>query len=132
MDLTTLFRGVITLQLLCTVVLVAVLPSGGIYGDEPFGNLGIVLLIYWLLFFLSLLLIFMLRPFGRTLFTLVLLMAIPVWLTLPEPVIPKGNLGDALYWLGGLLDGAILAMLYVTDLKNKFIRPQESSADKNQ
>ena len=129
MDLTNLFRGLIILQFLCTAALVIVLPGDGIYGDEPFGYLGLVLLVYWLLFFLSLLLIFMLRPFGKTLFTFVLLMAIPVWLALPEPVIPKGNLADAVYWLGGVLDGAMLTMLYVTNLKEKFIRRQERGAD---
>tara|TARA_B100000787_G_scaffold81331_1_gene60022 strand:+ start:172 stop:321 length:150 start_codon:yes stop_codon:yes gene_type:complete len=38
----------------------------------------------------------------------------------PESSIPSGNLYEILGWLAGVLDGAMLAILYLTNIKEIF------------
>ena len=89
------------------------------------GIIDIAALIYSLLFFVSLVLLFRFKPSGRTMFTILLIVGIPLSLGMSESSIPTGSLYQTYVWFGGLLEGAMLAILYLTSIKERFQKIEE-------
>ena len=66
-------------------------------------------------------LIFDIQTFlGRTLFTILVITSVLLTFVAPESSVPSGNLYEILGWLAGVLDGAMLAILYLTKIKGRF------------
>ena len=122
MEMSKLFRGLIALQVLTTIamVLIPVDPN-----NETLTTIALIGgIITSLFFFVGLILLFIFNAWGRPIFTASVLLAIPLTLSIPEATIPIGNLVGLLNWFGGVLDGAMLAMLYLTSLKERFKKEQ--------
>ena len=124
MELSKLFKGLIIFQLLSVVAMVIVLPDDPVY-EEAIGIFDYVFLVYILLWLASLVLLFRFKSSGRTLFTILVIIGIPLTLGMSESSIPTGNLYEMLLWFGGALDGAMLAILYLTNIKERFQKIQE-------
>jgi hypothetical protein len=118
-----LFKGLIILQVLTILVMVQM-------PDDPSNEslTSIVLIggtITSLFFFVGLILLFSFNPWGRGIFTASVFLAIPLTLAIPQATIPISNLEGLLNWFGGALDGAMLAMMYLTSLKERFQKVKE-------
>ncbi len=119
MELSKLLRGLIIFQFLSLVAMVIVTPDDPAY-DGTLDLTLIASLIYFVLWLVSLVLLFIFKPLGRTLFFASVIFGMLLYLGLPEPSIPTGNLFEILVWFGGALDGAMLAILYLTEIKERF------------
>ena len=119
MELSKLLRGLIIFQFLSLVAMVIVTPDDPTY-DGTLDLTLIASLIYFVLWLVSLVLLFIFKPLGRTLFFASVIFGMLLYLGLPEPSIPTGNLFEILVWFGGALDGAMLAILYLTEIKERF------------
>ena len=125
MELSKLFKGLIIVELVTIVAMVLVVPVDPVYEEISTGIFDIVNLVYSLLFFVSLVLLFRFKSSGRTLFAILVIIGIPLSLGMPESSVPTGNLYQTLLWFGGALDGAILAILYLTSIKKRFQKIEE-------
>ena len=123
MELSKLFKGLIIVELVTMVAMVMVAPVDPAY--EEIDIFVIVALIHTLLFLVSLVLLFRFKPLGRTLFAILVIIGIPLSLGMPEPSVPTGSLLETLTWFGGALDGAMLAILYLTSIKERFQKIEE-------
>tara|TARA_B100000035_G_C20904504_1_gene511019 strand:+ start:516 stop:884 length:369 start_codon:yes stop_codon:yes gene_type:complete len=119
MELSKLLRGLIIFQVLSIVALVIFTPDDPVYEGTP-DLIVIASLIYIFILLISLVLLFIFKPLGRTLFFASVIFGMLLYLGLPEPSIPTGNLFEILVWFGGALDGAMLAILYLTEIKERF------------
>ena len=124
MELSKLFKGLIIFQLLSVVASVIVLPDDPVY-EEAIGIIDIASLIYMLLWLASLVLLFRFKSSGRTWFTILVIIVMLLTLGMPESSVPTGTLYEMLVWFGGALDGAMLAILYLTNIKERFQKIQE-------
>ena len=124
MELSKLFKGLIIFQLVSVVASAIVLPDDPVY-EEAIGIFDIVALIHAILFFVSLVLLFRFKSSGRTLFTILVIIGMLLTLGMPESSVPTGTLYEMLVWFGGALDGAMLAILYLTNIKERFQKIQE-------
>ena len=125
MELSKLFRGLIIVHFVSIVAIVMVVPVDPAYEEISIGIIDISALIYSLLFFVSLVLLFRFKPSGRTMFTILLIVGIPLSLGMSESSIPTGSLYQTYVWFGGLLEGAMLAILYLTSIKERFQKIEE-------
>ena len=123
MELSKLFKGLIIAELVTMVAMVMVAPVDPAYEEISIGI--IVALIHTLLFFVSLVLLFRFKSSGRTLFAILVIIGIPLSLGMPESSVPTGSLLQTLLWFGGVLDGAMLAILYLTSIKERFQKIEE-------
>ena len=124
MELSKLFKGLIIFQLLTVVAMVIVLPDDPVY-EEAMGVIDIASLIYMLLWLASLVLLFRFKSSGRTLFTILVIIGMLLTLGITESSVPTGNLYEMFVWFGGALDGAMLAILYLTNIKDRFQKIHE-------
>ncbi len=125
MELSKLFKGLIIVELVTIVAMVMVFPVDPVYEEISIGLFDIANLVYSLLFFVSLVLLFRFKSSGRTLFAILVIIGIPLSLGMPESSVPTGSLYQTLLWFGGALDGAILAILYLTSIKERFQKIEE-------
>ena len=125
MELSKLFRGLIIVHFVSIVAMVMVVPVDPAYEEISIGIIEIANMIYSLLFFVSLVLLFRFKPSGRTMFTILLIVGIPLSLGMSESSIPTGSLYQTYVWFGGLLEGAMLAILYLTSIKERFQKIEE-------
>ena len=125
MEVSKLFRGLIVLQFL-TIPAFALLSSvDPMYAEAPMTMFDDILLIYFIVYLISLILLFRFKSYGRALYTAAVFIGIPLSLGLPASSIP---IGSAELWLerfAGALDGAMLAMMYLTSLKYRFEKVKE-------
>ena len=119
-DRTSLFKGLIILQIVSFFLTGFLTPDDPIYYEEMGGILDYLLIIYLLLWFLSLFLLYKFKSLGKKLFTILIVLGLPLTLSMPEPFFPNGTIVDSMIWLGGILDGAMLVMLYMTSISEKF------------
>jgi len=124
MELSKLFKGLIILQLLHMVAIVVVVPADPVL-EEALGIIDIAALILLLLWLASLVLLFRFKSSGRTLFTILVIIVPLLGLGMPESSVPTGTLYDQLVYFGGALDGAMLAILYLTNIKERFQKMEE-------
>ena len=125
MELSKLFRGLIIVHFVSIVAIVMVVPVDPAYDEIPIGIIDIASLIYSLLFLVSLVLLFRFKSSGRTLFAILVIISIPLSLGMPESSIPTGSLYQTYVWFGGLLEGAMLAIIYLTSIKERFQKIEE-------
>ncbi|MDB3966612.1 hypothetical protein N9399_02505 [Porticoccaceae bacterium] len=115
-----LFRGLIALQVLSIIALVLTVPAdqGNDATMSSFMATGAIA--YFILFVMSLILLFRYKPVGRTIFSASVVFGIVLTLVVPQDSVPTGNLVHALNWLAAALDGAMLVMIYLTSLSERF------------
>jgi len=122
----TILRSLIGCQLLLLVAISLAGPVEPTYESE-LGLLDALSLIYILIYFVSLFLVYKYSAAGRTLFFALFILGIPLTLALPQYSVPVSNSYELLIWLDGVLDGVILAMMYLTDLKYRFEENTQST-----
>ena len=98
----------------------SVMPEDPALIDAPFSYFDIALPIYTISWLVSLFLLFKFHPSGRLFFTVILALGVPITLGIPESKLATSNMYDMLFWLSGMIDGALLAILYLTDIKERF------------
>ena len=125
MELSKLFKGLIILQLISTAAMVMVAPDDPAYYEEAIGLIHLASLIFLLLWLASLILLFRFQSSGRTLFTITVIIGLFLSLGMPEPSVPFTNLELVLQWSGGAVDGAMLAILYLTNIKERFQKMED-------
>ena len=119
MNLANALRTSIVLQLMCIAASVVLVPSlDNIESDFSFVD-GISL-VQIIVYFLALFLMFSFKNLGRSLFVVAGVAGIPLTVYAPEYLTPSSNLYELLIWCSGLLDGLMLAMIYLTDLRHRF------------
>ena len=125
MDLVKIFKRLIVLRVIIvgiTFVVAFNVPQDERYLEQALSPVPIIGSIVSLLGMASLILLYRFVPLGRIIFTtLVVLWVLSVFLS-PEYHIPMGRTFDALNWINGAVTGGILAMLYLTKIKEKFVR----------
>ena len=124
MEMSKLFRGLIVLQVLIIPAFVLIGSVDPMYAEAPINSLDIAAFIWFILVLISWVLLFRFKPLGRPLYTAAVLIGIPVSLVFPASSIPIGNAELWLEWFAGALDGAMLAMMYLTSLKERFQKEQ--------
>ena len=118
--MSNIFRGLIALQVLSFIALVLAFPAdqdndATISTFMATGAIG-----YFIFFVMSLILLFRYKPLGRTIFSASVVLGIALIVAVPEDSLPTGNLVHALNWLAAALDGAMLVMIYLTSLSERF------------
>ena len=125
MDLEKTFKGLILLR----VVIVGATFISALYApyDEKYIEQGLSPVVYFgsvvsLVGMASLILLYKFIPWGRIIFTIsIVLWVLSVFLS-PEYYVPKGRIFDTLNWINGAVTGGIFAMLYLTEIKERFVR----------
>ena len=115
-----LVKVLIIFSLIVVGAIFFVMPEDPALNDVPFNYFDIALLLYTVLWLLSLFLLFRFHPSGRSLFTVILALGVPITLGITESTLATSNMYDMLFWLSGMIDGALLAILYLTSLKERF------------
>ena len=82
--------------------------------------IGILLLIYFLIYLVSLLFLYRFIYFGKPLFTIYFICNILI--SLSSGTLVESALFATLGWLDGATEGAILVFLYFTPIKEKFVK----------
>ncbi len=98
----------------------SVMPEEPALIDAPFNYFDVALPIYTILWLVSLFLVFKFHPSGRSFFTVILALGVPITLGITESKLATSNMYDMLFWLSGMIDGALLAILYLTNIKERF------------
>ena len=70
----------------------------------------------------SLLLLYKFVPSGRIIYTLLVALWLLVLFLSPESYFLRSNTFDTLNWINGAATGAIFAIVYLTEIKEKFVR----------
>ena len=125
MDLEKTFKGLILLR----VIIVGATFISALYTpyDKKYIEQGLSLVVYFgsivsLVGMASLILLYKFIPWGRIIFTIsIVLWLLSVFLS-PEYYVPKGHIFDTLNWINGAVTGGIFAMLYLTEIKERFVR----------
>ena len=125
MELSKLFKGLIILQLLSAAAIAVVAPADPVFEEALGIGMDIAVVIFVLLWLASLVLLFRFKSLGRTLFTILVIISPLLSLGMPESFVSAGTLYDLLVYFGGALDGAMLAILYLTNIKERFQKIQE-------
>ena len=124
MELTKIFRGLLLLNVLA-IVAYAVAPKSSVVDEAVFSdNLLIAYLVLVVVYLVSLVLLFLLKPLGRNLFSILFVTGILLSFVMPESTTPTTNIQGLLGKFEHNSAGAILAMLYLTPLKDKFTKSE--------
>ena len=125
MDLIKIFRGLIILLVGLTSLYVLV-PSSGIVDDTEWSTLLIVIAgLLVVVMVVSYVLLFLLKPLGKSLFVIYVVLGTILLLAVPDSPVPPTSLEDTISGLLSMIEGAILAMLFFSPLKETFRRKQE-------
>ena len=124
-ELETVFKSLIIL----TVVIVGATFTVALFGpdDEKYSEQGLPQVVY-IGAFVNLMkvptwvLLYRFIPWGRTIFTMLTTLSVIVMFLSPEYYVPNGPIFDALKWMNGAVTGAILALLYLTEIRERFDR----------
>ncbi len=116
------FRGLIIFSLINAVGILYFAPIDPVAASEPLNFLDYLGIAYLLVWLLSLILLFRFNKAGRTLFAIVIALGILLMLALPPYSQAPTNAYQVFNWLAGAVDGAILAMLYLTSVSDQFSR----------
>ena len=128
MDLEKIFKNLIWLSLLTAIFMFSTSASepqeyfdisarlgGATFSDHTLMTLGLV---YMAGYLISLYMLYNFVKFGKTLF--VAMIVLGAFGTLGMGTIVASPLTEVVGYFGGMIDGAVLVMLYVTDIKDKF------------
>lgn len=116
------FRGLIIFSLANAVGILYFAPIDPVAASEPFNFLDYLGIGYLLVWLFSLILLFRFNRLGRPLFTIIIALGILLMLALPPYSQAPSNVYQVFNWLAGAVDGAILAMLYLTSVSDQFSR----------
>ena len=83
-------------------------------------NINIYDFFYLCFYLLSLVLLFILNSYGKIFFTLLVIEGVVASFSSPERIITLADLFIFLTYFEGILDGAILVIIYLTPLKKLF------------
>ena len=83
-------------------------------------NINIYDFFYLCFYLLSLFLLFILNSYGKIFFTLLVIEGVIASFSSPERILTLGDLFIFLTYFEGILDGAILVIIYLTPLKKLF------------
>ena len=122
MNLEKLVKALIIFNLLIVIAMVYVVPEDPAYLDTPFTYFDIAGLFYIVLWVASQFLLFKFYPSSRSFFTVMVVLSVPIGIGMTELTVATGNTYDLVTWLNGVIDGALLAILYLTNLNDRFNR----------
>jgi|TARA_B100000315_G_scaffold91604_1_gene84305 membrane associated rhomboid family serine protease len=122
MNLERIFKNLIILALVVAVAMIVGLPDDPQYMEQPFTALEIVGLVTGILVLPSLILLYIFSPPGKNIFTILVVLNTGISFMLPEGYVPNGSVVDTLNWISGVITGAILTMLYLTKIKERFVK----------
>lgn len=120
MSLENALRTSIALQLICIAATVVLAGSMEIE-DSEVSSIDAIYLIQIVAYIFALFLMFTFKVLGRQLFLVTCIVGIPLSIFAPEYITPSSNLYELLIWFSGLLDGLMLAIVYLTDLRHRFV-----------
>ena len=121
MGIEKLFRGLIIFSLVNAFGILYLAPIDPTASSEPLTLLDYLGITYLLVWLLSLLLLFRFNRWGRPLFTIIIGMGILLMLLLPPYSQAPTNAYQVVNWLAGAVDGALIAMLYLTSVRDHFV-----------
>lgn len=120
MSLEKIFRGLIILQILIFILAIVFVAPPTESPPEAITSFEIISLIFFLLYCLSMFLLFRFNPSGRLIFTILLVLDIPIILFSPDWALLITQTEELLAYLTGILNGAMLIFLYFTSIKERF------------
>ena len=85
-------------------------------------TLGILVLIYLIVYGVNLYFLYKFKPLGKTLYLPLMIFYIFLGILTLNEQYTISTFELLLDWIGGLLSGLIIALLYFTDIKDKFIK----------
>ena len=116
-----LFRGLIIVSLVNAIGILYLAPIDPTASPEPLTLLDYLGIAYLLVWLLSLILLFRFNRWGRPLFTIIIGLGILLMLALPPYSQAPTNAYQVVNWLAGAVDGALIAMLYLTSVRDHFV-----------
>ena len=116
-----LFRGLIIFSLVNAIGILYLAPSDPTASSKPLTLLDYVGIAYLLVWLLSLILLFRFNRWGRPLFTIIIGLGVLLMLALPPYSQAPTNAYQVVNWLAGAVDGALIAMLYLTSVQDHFV-----------
>ena len=116
-----LFRGLIIFSLVNAIGILYLAPSDPTASSKSLTLLDYVGIAYLLVWLLSLILLFRFNRWGRPLFTIIIGLGILLMLALPPYSQAPTNAYQVVNWLAGAVDGALIAMLYLTSVQDHFV-----------
>ena len=99
------------------------IPDDPITAETPFTNIDIAGLVCLLIYLISLSLLFIFHYWGRIVFTVAVVLVVAISFGMTESTVPAGIVFENLTWFSGVIDGALLTMLYLTAIKERFLKP---------
>ena len=121
MGIEKLFRGLIIVSLVNAIGILYLAPIDPTASSEPLTLLDYLGIAYVLVWLLSLILLFRFNRWGRPLFTIIIGLGILLMLALPPYSQAPTNAYQVVNWLAGAVDGALIAMLYLTSVRDHFV-----------
>ena len=118
--LKSLLRIFILFHLLCVLLFTYIGLQSEVSLKLLVSNFNIYEFIYLIFYISSIVLLFILNPYGKIFFTILVIEGAISGFSSPERIILPGDLFIFLTYFEGILDGAILAIIYLTPLKDFF------------
>ena len=122
MNLETIFKGLIALFLFNLVMMFLFLPNDQQFTDAPLTTIDIMVLLCVVLQLASLTFLPRFYPTARSVFTASTCVFVGLSFFSGEYFFPNGPVVDNLNYIIGLVSGGIIAMMYLTDLKKRFVK----------
>ena len=116
-----LFRGLILFSLVNAFAILYFAPIDPVASSEPLNFLDYLGVVYLLAWLFSLILLLRFNRLGKPLFTIIIGLGILLMLALPPYSQAPTNVYQVFNWLAGAVDGALLAMLYLTRISDRFV-----------
>jgi len=124
MNLENIFKNVIKINFLFWVILIIsafFLDAESDYESHAIEEtLGLWVLIYIVVYMVNLYFLYKFKPIGKTLYLPLIILGL-IFSTL-IPVVHFTSFYLIIEWVEGVLVGLIIALLYFTDIKDKFIK----------
>ena len=118
--LKSLLRIFILFHLLCVLLFTYIGLQSEVSLELLVSNFNIYEFIYLIFYISSIVLLFILNPYGKIFFTILVIEGAIAGFSSPERIILPGDLFIFLTYFEGILDGVILAIIYLTPLKKLF------------
>ena len=118
--LKSLLRIFILFHLLCVLLFTYIGLQSEVSLELLVSNFNIYEFIYLIFYISSIVLLFILNPYGKIFFTILVIEGAIAGFSSSERIILPGDLFIFLTYFEGILDGVILAIIYLTPLKGLF------------
>ena len=126
MNLENIFKNVIKIEILFLVIIFIVYSFVDVEYAESYTSstmedtLYLWALIYLVVYVVNLYFLYKFKPIGKTLYLPLLILGF-IFLTL-FPAEQHTLLDLTIEWISGVINGLVIALLYFTDIKDKFIK----------